>query len=82
MIDFTKGQGTGNDFILILDRVGQLDLSAEQVAKMCDRNFGIGADGLIIVKPTAKDAEVSHLLDQEPEAVWFMDYRNSDGSKA
>ncbi|MEN8678809.1 MAG: diaminopimelate epimerase, partial [Akkermansiaceae bacterium] len=47
----------------------------EQVAKMCDRNFGIGADGVIIVKPTAKDAEVSHLLDQEPEAVWFMDYR-------
>jgi len=82
MIEFTKGQGTGNDFILILDQVGQMDVSAEQVAQMCDRHFGIGADGLIIVKPTSSDPEVSHLLDEEPEAKWFMDYRNADGSKA
>ena len=81
-VEFTKGHGTGNDFILVLDRVGQLDLSAEQVAKMCDRHFGIGADGLIIVKPTSKDTEVAHLLEVEPDALWFMDYRNSDGSKA
>lgn len=82
MIEFTKGQGTGNDFILILDQVGQMDVSAEKVAQMCDRHFGIGADGLIIVKPTSSDPEVSHLLDEEPEAKWFMDYRNADGSKA
>ena len=82
MIEFTKGQGTGNDFILILDQVGQMDVSAEQVAQMCDRHFGIGADGLIVVKPTSSDPEVSHLLDEEPEAKWFMDYRNADGSKA
>ena len=81
-VEFTKGHGTGNDFILVLDRVGQIDLSPEQVARMCDRHFGIGADGLIIVKPTAKDPEVSHLLEAEPDALWFMDYRNSDGSKA
>lgn len=82
MIEFTKGQGTGNDFILILDQVGQMDVSGDQVAQMCDRHFGIGADGLIIVKPTSSDPEVSHLLQEEPEAKWFMDYRNSDGSKA
>jgi|TARA_B110000977_G_scaffold103254_1_gene134794 diaminopimelate epimerase len=81
-IEFTKGHGTGNDFILVLDKAGQIDLSADQVAAMCDRHFGIGADGLIIVKPTAKDSEVADLLDDEPEAVWFMDYRNSDGSRA
>ena len=74
-IEFTKGHGTGNDFILVLDKAGQIDLSADQVAAMCDRHFGIGADGLIIVKPTAKDSEVADLLDDEPEAVWFMDYR-------
>lgn len=51
---FTKGQGTGNDFILILDEHGQIDISAEQVAEMCDRHFGIGADGLIRVTPTEK----------------------------
>lgn len=81
-LQFTKGHGTGNDFILILDQHGQLDLSAEQVALMCDRHFGIGADGLIRVTPTAKSPEVSGLLAEEPDAHWFMDYRNADGSKA
>lgn len=81
-LQFTKGQGTGNDFILVLDEHGQIDLSAAEVAKMCDRHFGIGADGLIRVTPTAKSEEVAHLLEEEPEAKWFMDYRNSDGSKA
>ena len=79
---FTKGHGTGNDFILILDEHGQIEISAEEVALMCDRHFGIGADGLIRVTPTAKSAEVSHLLEQEPAATWFMDYRNADGSDA
>lgn len=81
-IEFTKGHGTGNDFILILDKPGQLALSKDEVKKMCDRHFGIGADGLIIVKPTSKAPEVSHLLEAEPGAEWFMDYRNSDGSEA
>ena len=79
---FTKGHGTGNDFILVLDEHGQIEISAEQVASMCDRHFGIGADGLILVTPTAKSPEVSHLLEQEPGAQWFMDYRNADGTKA
>lgn len=81
-IAFTKGQGTGNDFILVLDEPGQLTLNRSQVAQMCDRNFGIGADGLIRVTPTAKSPEVSHLLEEEPLATWFMDYRNADGSDA
>lgn len=81
-IAFTKGQGTGNDFILVLDEPGQLDLTPSQVARMCDRHFGIGADGLIRVTPTSKSPEVSHLLEEEPLATWFMDYRNADGSDA
>lgn len=81
-IAFTKGHGTGNDFILVLDQHGQIDISEKQVAQMCDRHFGIGADGLIRVTPTQKSAEVSHLLNEEPAATWFMDYRNADGSKA
>jgi diaminopimelate epimerase len=81
-VEFTKGHGTGNDFILVLDRAGQMDFSAQQVAGMCDRHFGIGADGVIIVKPTAKDPEVAELIASEPDAIWFMDYRNSDGSKS
>lgn len=80
-IAFSKGQGTGNDFILVLDEHGQIEISASEVSKMCDRNFGIGADGLILVTPTAKSPEVSHLLEEEPSATWFMDYRNADGGK-
>lgn len=80
-LHFTKGHGTGNDFVLVLDEVGQLDLSETEIRRICDRNFGIGADGLIIARPT-KGSEVESLLGEEPAAQWFMDYRNRDGSKA
>lgn len=75
-IQFTKGHGTGNDFIIIPDDNGTLNLSAADVAKMCNRHFGIGADGILrVVKSKAQGIESS-------ETTWFMDYRNSDGSLA
>jgi diaminopimelate epimerase len=80
-IDFTKGHGTGNDFVLIADFDGVMDLTEEQIQLICDRHFGIGADGLIFVTKT-ENSEVAHLLHDEPNAEWFMDYRNADGSKA
>ena len=80
-IEFTKGHGTGNDFVLILDRAGQYALSELEIAELCDRNFGIGADGVIFVVETQHSQEVAHLLQEEPAAKWFMDYRNADGSK-
>lgn len=80
-IEFTKGQGTGNDFVLVLDAAGELNLSDEQISKVCDRRFGVGADGMIIATKT-EASEVSGLLEQDSEAQWFMDYRNADGSKA
>ena len=81
-VQFTKGQGTGNDFVLVLDESGTLDLTAEQVAKICNRNFGIGADGLIRVVPSALIPEGKASLEEEASATWFMDYRNADGSVA
>ena len=82
IIKFTKGNGTGNDFVIIEDFIGQMALTEAQIRKICDRHFGIGSDGLLIVTKTAKSMEVSHLLEEEPLAEWFMDYRNADGSKA
>jgi len=82
MISFTKGHGTGNDFVLIHDADNSLDLKASQVAKLCDRHFGIGADGLIRVIESRFVPEGVELLKENPEATWFMDYRNADGSKA
>jgi diaminopimelate epimerase len=82
MISFTKGHGTGNDFVLIHDADNSLDLKASQVAKLCDRHFGIGADGFIRVIESRFVPEGVELLKENPEAIWFMDYRNADGSKA
>jgi len=47
---FSKYQGTGNDFILLDDREGIIDLSAAQIARLCHRHFGIGADGLMLLR--------------------------------
>jgi diaminopimelate epimerase len=82
IITFTKGHGTGNDFILIQDPAGQMALTEAEIRKLCDRHLGIGADGLIFAVRTENSEEVRDLLEQEPSAEWFMDYRNSDGSKA
>ena len=77
---FTKGHGTGNDFVVIADPDGELDLSDAQVAALCDRHFGIGADGLLRVVRSAALAEGEDAAADGAE--WFMDYRNADGSKA
>lgn len=82
IINFTKGQGTGNDFVLYLDSEGNNDLSPSQIAKICDRRFGVGADGVIRVVPTHLVADGAASLAEEPTAYWFMDYRNADGSIA
>ncbi|MCI1017847.1 diaminopimelate epimerase [Microbacterium sp. C5A9] len=82
MVAFTKGHGTGNDFVIIADPDGALDLTPEQVAVLCDRHFGIGADGILRVVRSNAIAEGQAALDEEPNAEWFMDYRNADGSIA
>jgi diaminopimelate epimerase len=82
LINFTKGNGTGNDFVLVLDENAELNLSAKEIAKICDRHFGIGADGFIRVVRTDRVAEVKGQLTDAPEAQWFMDYYNADGSTA
>jgi diaminopimelate epimerase len=66
-VDFYKYQGTGNDFILIDNRSKGITLDNEQVRQMCDRRFGIGADGLM-------------LLELEPGFDFKMVYYNSDGN--
>ena len=79
---FTKGHGTENDFVLLDDRAGVLDLTPELVRALADRRAGIGGDGVIRVAPTASLPEGAAILASDPGAVWFMDYRNSDGSVA
>ncbi|MCU1515368.1 MAG: diaminopimelate epimerase [Pseudarthrobacter sp.] len=77
---FSKGHGTGNDFVLIADPDGVHTIAADQVAALCDRHRGIGGDGLIRAVPSRFLSEGRNLLAATPEAEWFMDYRNGDGS--
>ncbi|OLT47111.1 diaminopimelate epimerase [Saccharomonospora sp. CUA-673] len=74
-MEFLKGHGTQNDFVLLPDAGGALDLTPERVAALCDRQRGLGADGVLRVVRTAALGE-----DVDTSATWFMDYRNADGS--
>ena len=51
MLNFTKMNGAGNDFVLIDNRDGRIHLDARDVAHLCDRHSGIGADGVLVVEP-------------------------------
>lgn len=79
---FAKGHATGNDFVLLADPTGALQITAEQVAALCHRHFGIGGDGLIRAVPTSQVSGYEQQLIEHPKAYWFMDYRNNDGSIA
>lgn len=77
--EFVKGHGTQNDFVVLPDPEGELKLTDAHVRALCDRQRGLGADGVLRVVPAAAvpDAPASVSPD-----VWFMDYRNADGSLA
>jgi len=68
-IHFSKYQATGNDFVLIDNRSGAYTFSKQQIEKICDRRFGIGADGLM-------------LIEKHPTLDFNLIYYNSDGSQS
>ncbi|MEV4616339.1 diaminopimelate epimerase [Kitasatospora sp. NPDC049258] len=78
-LPFLKGHGTQNDFVILPDPDGRLELGPAEVALLCDRRAGIGGDGMLRVVRAAADPAAAQLADR---AEWFMDYRNSDGSIA
>jgi len=79
---FTKGHGTGNDFVLLSDPDGALALTPSQRAALADRRFGVGGDGVIRAVRSQSLPVGRALLEHEPDAEWFMDYTNADGSLA
>jgi diaminopimelate epimerase len=80
MLNFHKYEGAGNDFIMINNLKGDIILTPEYISSICDRHFGIGADGVILLEKSDK----ADLSSQSPEtkADCFMNYYNSDGSIA
>jgi len=81
-LQFTKGQGTGNDFVLFTDPDASLEFTPALIRALADRRFGVGADGVIRAVRTAALPTEARLLEVEPRAEWFMDYHNADGSPA
>lgn len=79
-LHFTKGHGTGNDFVLFADPDGELDLTAAQIAMICDRHFGVGGDGVLRAVRSARLPDGAAALAEDESAEWFMDYHNADGS--
>ena len=54
-ITFTKYQGTGNDFVIVNAFVlDDLSLDVHQIRQICERKYGVGSDGLIIIKKSEK----------------------------
>jgi diaminopimelate epimerase len=66
---FWKYQGTGNDFVMLDNRSGELTFSKEQVIRICDRKFGIGSDGLI-------------LIEKSDSSDFYMNFFNPDASQS
>ena len=70
MLRFTKMDGAGNDFILVDNRAGEIDLQRAEVVRLCDRHRGIGADGVLLLENPADHAD------------FRMRYFNADGGEA
>jgi len=71
LLEFVKMHGIGNDFVVVEDLSKSVDLSTEAVAWFCHRHYGIGADGLILIRPATAE-----------EADYRMLYHNADGTIA
>ncbi|MFK0223875.1 diaminopimelate epimerase [Streptomyces vinaceus] len=76
---FVKGHGTQNDFLVIPDPDGTLDLHPRHVQQLCDRRTGLGADGVLRAVRSAFHPDAHAMA---AEAEWFMDYWNPDGTQA
>ncbi|CAN5600519.1 diaminopimelate epimerase [soil metagenome] len=69
-LSFTKMNGAGNDFVMLDNRSASLSLDTAQIAHLCDRHRGVGADGVLIVEPPQNGAD------------FRMRYYNADGGEA
>lgn len=70
-LEFSKLHGLGNDFVVVDDRARTIELTEAQVQYLCDRHVGVGADGVILVRPS-----------DNPACAAYMHYINADGTLA
>src|SRR6201987_1941384 len=70
MLRFTKMNGAGNDFVMLDNLAGTIQLTAEQISRICDRHRGVGADGILLLEKATNGAD------------FRMRYYNRDGGEA
>ena len=70
MLRFVKMNGAGNDFVMLDNRAGSIQLTRDQISKICDRHRGVGADGILLLEETSNGAD------------FRMRYYNRDGGEA
>ncbi|CAM2743926.1 diaminopimelate epimerase [Actinomyces slackii] len=80
--ELIKGHATLNDFLLLVDPERDAAVSAADIAAVCDRRAGIGADGFVRVVRTQALPGAQDFAAAAPQAHWFMDYYNADGTVA
>lgn len=80
--ELIKGHATLNDFLMLVDPSCEIAVSSADIAAVCDRHGGIGADGFVRVVRTGALPGTESFVAAVPEAEWFMDYYNADGSLA
>lgn len=71
ILEFTKMNGAGNDFVLVDNRAGEIHLTTDQIIRICHRQRGVGADGLMLLVPS-----------RSGKTDWAWDFYNNDGSAA
>ena len=80
--ELIKGHATLNDFLMLVDPSCEVAVSGADITAVCDRHGGIGADGFVRVVRTTALPGAGAFAVSVPEAEWFMDYYNADGSVA
>lgn len=78
-LKFYKYQGAGNDFLIADNRDGSIRLTEEQIAALCDRRYGVGADGLMLLESPDACVPEEGVISRGPDG-FKMTYYNSDGS--
>ncbi len=79
LVKLFKGHGTENDFVVLPDLDGRIQLTADLARALCDRHAGVGADGVLRVVRSENEPAAAGMAGDAP---FFMDYRNADGSLA
>ena len=71
VLNFTKMHGLGNDFVFVDDFNKTIELSADQVAFLCDKHLALGADGVVLVRPSGRPNALPYININSDSTSWL-----------